>query len=171
MTMAKRAFAARNQADEVEACRIGDGTEFDNRAVAQNGFQSEQVIDGRAVFDRIRSAGVCGHVAADRTGALRGRFGRKEVTRAGQRFCKLRIVNARLDHGPAVAEIDIQHAIHSREHEHNAASGRQASACQAGARPARHDRYAVMITDFYHGGDLPGRLRKYDRLGRIASRA
>ncbi len=99
---------------------------------------------------------------------MRGRFGRKAVTCAGQCFCKLRIVNARLDHCPAIAEIHIQHAIHSREHEHNTVFVWQASACQAGTRPARHDRYAVMIADFYHGCDLPGRLGKYDRLGRIA---
>ena len=80
----QRALAADQQADQIEPGRIVDRSELDDRAVGQHGFQAEHVVDGHAVLERVRAAGVGGHVAADRAGALARRIGGEVIAGAGQ---------------------------------------------------------------------------------------
>ena len=48
---------------------------LDDRAVVEHGLEAEDVIDRHAVLERVRAAGVGGHVAADGAGALARRVG------------------------------------------------------------------------------------------------
>ena len=47
----------------------------DDAAVGQDDLDAEDVVDGDAVLERVRPAGVGGDVAADGAGALAGRVG------------------------------------------------------------------------------------------------
>ena len=134
---AQRAFAADQQAGQIEAGRVVDRAELHDRAVAQHDLDAEHVIDRHAVLERVRSAGVRGHVAADRAGALARRVGGEVIAGAGQRLGEPQVGHARLDHRHAIAEVDLENLVHAREHDHHAAADRQAAAGQARARPAR----------------------------------
>ena len=77
------------------------------------------------------------------------------------------IDHARLHHGVAVAEIDLQDLLHPREHDHHAAADRQAAAGQAGAGPARQERHVVSVAEPHDLGDLLGRARKDHHVGAV----
>ena len=122
----QRAFAAHQHADQIEPGGTIDRSELDDRAVAEHGLQAEDVVDGHAVLERVRAAGVGGHVAADRAGALARRIGGEMVAGAGQGLGEPQVGHARLDHGHAVAQVDLEDFVHPREHDHHAAAdGRQ----------------------------------------------
>ena len=76
VTMAKRPLAADDRAGQVEPGRIfGRAADLHDAAVGQHGLDAQHVIDGDAVLERVRPAGVGGHVAADRAGPLARRIG------------------------------------------------------------------------------------------------
>ncbi len=69
-------FAADEHAGQIEAGIVfGRAAELDDRAIGQHHFDAQHVIDGDAVFERVRAAGVGGHVAADGAGPLARRIG------------------------------------------------------------------------------------------------
>ena len=82
----QRALAAADQSGEVQHGRIFHGSELHDRAVAQHDLQPGHVVDGHAIFQRVRTAGVGGHVAADGRRALARRVGSEVVAGPRQRI-------------------------------------------------------------------------------------
>ena len=123
------------------------------------------MVDGDAVLERVRSAGIGGHVAADGAGALARRIGGKVVTGAGQGLRELQVGHARLDQGHPVAEIDLKDLVHAREHDDHAAAQRQAAAGQAGSGPASNHRRAVLLAQPHDLGNLLRGTGQYHRVG------
>ena len=64
----QRAFAAAQHAGQVQFGRIVHGPKLHEGTIAQHDFQTEHVVHRHAVLQRMRSAGVGGHIAADRGG-------------------------------------------------------------------------------------------------------
>ena len=122
------------------------------------------MVDGHAILERVRAAGVGGHVAADGAGPLaatgRERSGSRCLSGA---LRQMHVDHARLDDGVAVAEVDFEDPLHPRQRDHHAAADRQAAAGQAGARPARHERHVVFVAQLDDRDDLLGRCRERRR--------
>ena len=73
-------FGADNDAGQIVAGIVfGRPAGLHDPAIGQHQLDAEDVIDGDAVFERVRPAGVGRHVAADGAGALAGRIGRKVI--------------------------------------------------------------------------------------------
>ena len=161
----QRALAAHQHADQIEPGGTIDGSELNDRAVAQHGLHAENVVDGHAVLERVWAAGVGGHVAADRAGALARRIGGEVVTGAGQGLREPQVGHARLDHGHPVAEVDLEDLVHAGEHDHHAAGQRQAAAGQTGSGPASNHRRAVPLTQPDDLGNLPRGTGQDHRVG------
>ena len=141
----QRAFAAHQHAQQVKAGEMIDRAKLQDRAVAEHGFQAEHVVDGDAIFERMRAAGIGGHVAADGAGALARRVGGIVIARAGQRLGEPQVGHAGLDHCHAIARVDLEDPIHPRQHDHHGAAGGQTAAGQTGSRPAGDHRRAVAL--------------------------
>ena len=110
----ERALAADDRADQVEAGRIfGRAAEADDLALGRDDFEAEDVVDGDAVFERVRPAGVGADVAADRAGALAGGVGGVVVAGAGEVAIERGVDDAGLDDRVAVAEIDFEDSLAS----------------------------------------------------------
>ena len=79
---AEHPFAADDRAAQIVALHllaaVGFRAEPNDLAVGQHHFETEHVVGGDAVFERVRSAGIGGHIAADGAGGLAGRIGRIE---------------------------------------------------------------------------------------------
>ena len=147
--MRQRALAADQHArrDPSPAGR-STGPSCEDRAVAQHGLHAEHVIDGHAVLERVRAAGVGGHVAADRAGALARRVGGEVVAGAGQGLGRAggwarpprprpSDCGGRSGQDPCSCGVSMT--------THAAAGQRQAAAGQAGAGPAGDHRRAVPL--------------------------
>ena len=92
------AFRAGQQAGEIVARQIGLlAAGLDDGAIGQHHFESQHVIGGDAVGQRVRAAGVFGDVAADGAGALAGGIGRVEVAVAFHRRGDIEIDHAGLE--------------------------------------------------------------------------
>ena len=110
----QRPFAADDRADQVEARRdLRPARRTARSAVGQHGFDAEHVVDGDAVLQRVRPAGVGRHVAADRAGPLARRVGRIVIAGPLERVGQPDVDHARLHDGVAVAEVDLQNLASS----------------------------------------------------------
>src|SRR5205823_10163208 len=95
---------------------------LDHLAVGQDELQAQDVVDGDAVLERVRPAGVGRDVAADGAGALAGGV-RGEVPAVRlQVVGQPEVDDARLDDGVAVAVVHLQDALHARQADHDAAA-------------------------------------------------
>ena len=143
VTIAERALAADEHAGQVVAGRVlgrRRRTATTRRRAARASTPSD-VVDGDAVLERVRPAGVRGHVAADRAGPLARRVGGVVIAAALSWRWSGQVDDARLDDGVAVAGVDFEDPLHAREGDHHAAADRQAAAGQARARAARDERH------------------------------
>ena len=123
VTIASVPSLPQTSAGEVQHGRIFHRSELHDRAVAQHDLQPGHVVDGHAIFQRVRTAGVGGHVAADGRRALARRVGSEVVAGPREGLRELQVEHARLDQGQGVAEPDLQDLVHPREHDHDAAGG------------------------------------------------
>ena len=74
---AERALGADEDAEQIVARRVERlAAELDQLAVGQHDLEAEHVVDGEAVLEAVRAAGVLGDVAADRADLLARRIGR-----------------------------------------------------------------------------------------------
>ena len=82
VTMPKRPFAANDHAGQVESRGVlGRPAEVvTSEPSAITGFDAQHVIDGHAVLERVRSARIRGHIAADGAGPLARRVGSVVIT-------------------------------------------------------------------------------------------
>ena len=128
-------------------------------------LQAQDVVGGYAVGQRMRTAGVLRHIAADGAGALAGGIGRVEIALRldGQR--DIQIDHAGLHHRALVFQIDFEDAIHAREADDHAALARDRAAAQARPRAAAHDGHAVFRGDLDDGDDVFGAAREDHHLG------
>ena len=76
-----------------------------NLAVGRHHFQPQHVIHCDAILQRVRTAGVCRNVAADRARPLARRIRRIVKTSAREPAVQMCVHNARLDHRVTIAEI------------------------------------------------------------------
>ena len=116
-------------------------------AIGQHQFDAEDVIDGDAVFERVRPAGVGGDVAADGAGPLARRIRGEMVAVRLQVIGQPEIDDARFDDGVAIAIVDFEDPLHPRQGDHDAAADRQTAAGQAGAGAARQERHVQFVAD------------------------
>ena len=174
---AERAFAADQHADQIELRQIVDGPKLNDRAVAQYDLDAENVVDRDAVLERVRAAGVGGHVAADGAGALARRVGGVVVACARQRAGEPKVGHSGLDDRHAISEVDLDDSVHARERENDRIasladrnvsptdSDWQAAAGQTGSGTAGNHRCAMPLTDLHGIRNLLGGARKHDGFG------
>ncbi|MCY1299468.1 hypothetical protein D9M70_489960 [compost metagenome] len=89
----------------------------------------------------MHAAGVLRHVAADRTGDLRGRVGGVVQAVGRRRLGDGQVAHARLDAGKAAGGVHLDDPVEARHHQQDAFLQRQGAAGQAGAGAARHHRH------------------------------
>ena len=159
----ERALRADDELGEVVAGRgLDDPTAgADDVAGGQRQLQSEHVLAGDPVLDRLHAAGVRGDVAAD---------GRAVLTRVhgvgqpdpGERGVELVELDARLHDGEMRVLVDLEDAVHPLERHDDAAVRWDASTREPRAAAARGDRYPVLGARPEH----VGHLRRWTRAGR-----
>ena len=111
---AERPFAADDRADQVEPGRIfRRPADLHDLAVGQYHLDAQHVVHRDAVLERVRAAGVRGHVAADRAGPLARRIGCVVIAGPCEVLVEPDVHDARLDDGVAVAEVDLQNLASS----------------------------------------------------------
>ena len=81
---AEGSLAADQQAGQVEFGGIANRAELYDRAIARDGLDTEDMVNGHAILQRMRPAGVGRHVSADGANALAGRIWGEVIAAAGQ---------------------------------------------------------------------------------------
>ena len=166
---AEQAFRAGDDAEQVVALGIEMlAADAQHLAGDQHDLAAEHVVGGHAVFQAMHAAGILRDVAADAAGDLRGRVGRVVEALVRHRLRDRQIGDARLDHGDAVLEIDLAHAVELAEAEQHAVGERQRAAGERGARPARHHADVVRVAIAQHPRHLLGRLRQHHHERKLA---
>src|SRR6516225_11682535 len=161
-----RAFRPGEEAGEVVAGQIElSAAGFHHRTVGEDQFEAKHMIGGDAVGQRVRAAGVLGHVASDGAGALAGRIGRIEIAGVLNGQGQVQVDHTRLDHGSLIAEIDLEDAVHARERHGDAAFSWDGTAGKPGAGAAAYQRHFELTPDFDDGRNLFGRTRENDEIG------
>ena len=102
------------------------------------------MIGRHSICQRVRTAGIFRHIAADGARSLAGWIGRVEVALPFHCLRDFKIDDARLKHGPLILEIDLEDPIHAREGNHYAAVAWNRTAAQPGTRAPADDREAVL---------------------------
>ena len=105
VTMPKVPSRADDDAGQVVARVVfGRPARTHDPAVGQHEFDAEDVVDGDAVFERVRAAGVGGDVAADGAGPLARRVRSVVVAVRLEVVGQPHVDDARLDDGVAIAD-------------------------------------------------------------------
>ena len=152
---AEGALGAHEHARQIEAERVARAAaQPHDLAVGHDHFEAEHVVGGHAVLERVRAAGVVGDVAADGARLLAGRIGGVVVAAWGHRVGEVQVDQPRLHHRDLVVVVDLQHAVHAHERDHEAAFRGQAAARQSRARPARHEGQALAAGELDDGGHV-----------------
>ena len=138
---------------------------------AKHGFEAEDMIDRDAVLERVRAAGVRGHVAADGAGALARWIGGEVVAGAGQRRVSRRLATpastTAMRLRRSISRILFIRVSMTTTAPPRRGSHRQAAAGQAGAGATGDDRRARAGDKAHRLGHLLGGTRKDHRLGRM----
>ena len=114
--------------------------ELHDLSAGQHDLNAGDVIHRDAMHQGVRSAGIFRDIAADGAGLLAGGIGREIQPEVRNMLGELQIDHARLHDRALVVGINFEHAIHSREGDHDASGMRDRAAAQTGACAARHDR-------------------------------
>jgi hypothetical protein len=127
---ADRSLRADEESREIVAIGFGSlAAEVHDLAAGQHHFDSRHMIDGDAVQQRVRPAGILRNVAADGASFLAGRIGREVQPEMRDMFRQLQVDDARLHHGARVLHIDLEDAVHAREcNDETAGLGNRAAA-------------------------------------------
>ena len=111
--------------------RSGPGSSADSATTSPSGSTTTAASTWwtvNAVLQAVRAAGVLGHVAADRADLLARWIGRIEVAVGGHSLRHLKIRHAGLHDDPLGVEIDVEHAVHTCERDHDPLGDRQRAA-------------------------------------------
>src|SRR5262249_38258918 len=117
----------------------------DDAAVRQDDLDTENVIDGDAVLEGVRSAAVGGDVAADGAGPLAGWVRRVVVAERLEGVGEPDVHDAGIDDGVAVADVDLVDLAHAGEGDHDAAADGDAAASEARAGAAGEERQVPFV--------------------------
>ena len=162
----ERTFAADEQAAKIVtrgiAVRVADAHDF---AVGEDELERDNVIDGHAVGERVRTASVFGDIAADGARFLAGRIG--SVIEAGvfDSASDIEIDDAGLNGGALIFEVDGDNFVHARKCEHDAAGARKRAAGEAGAGAPSYDGKIVTGGQFDELGNFGSGFGEYDQIG------
>ena len=135
------------------------------RAVGEHDFETQHVIGGDAVGERVRAARILAHVSADGAGALAGWIGGVEIAVGFHGQGDIQVHQAGLDHGALIGEVDFENPVHAREGDHEAAFAGDGASAQAGSRASANDRNSASVSQFHQSHNLGGRLRKRHQVG------
>ena len=109
---AHRAFGADDKAHQIVTRRVFClAAQTDDLAVRQHHRHARNMIGGDAVFQRVRPAGVFGHIAAYGARALTGRIGRVVQMVFLDGFGQVHVDDARLRGHAAVGDIGFQNLV------------------------------------------------------------
>ena len=165
---AERSFTPYEQARHVEPGRILSGaTERHYGAVRHHRFDTQDMIDGHAVFQSMRAARVGGDVAADSTRPLTRWIGGIVVASPLQSLGQMHVDEARFNHREAVAHVDFQDLLHSRQSQHHSTADRQTAASQTGAGTAGDEGKLQFIAELDDTDDLLGGRGEHDYVGHL----
>ena len=103
------------------------------------------MVGRHAVLQRVRPARVVGDVAADGARLLARGIGRVVEALRADRPGEVQVHEPRLDHGELVVVVDLEHAVHPHQRDHDAALGGQAAAGEPGARAAGDERDPLAV--------------------------
>jgi len=145
----KSAFGADEEASQVVtgrvSLRVANTNDF---AVGKNEFECGDVIGGDAVSERVGTARVFGHVAADGAGFLAGGIGREIEAVRFRSQCEVEIDDAWLDDGALIFRVDGKDAVHARENEHQTAGAGERATGKAGTGATSDDGHVVFGGEF-----------------------
>ena len=151
------ALGAAEAAGDVGADVVAVGAaEGVDGAVAEDDFETEDVVDGDAVFEGVESAGISGGVSADGAGTLAAGVGGEVVGGILDGDGECGVGDAGFDEGDAVAEVDVEDFVHAGGGDLDAGGDGDDSAAESGGRAAGHDGDVVLSADVDGVGDLLG---------------
>jgi hypothetical protein len=156
---AQSAFRADEDSGEIVTGRVDYavfGAEPCDFARWQNDFAAEDVRDGEAVLQAVRSTGVFGEVAADGADALRRWIRSVEEACGFDSLCDLRVRYSGFDGDAGVVEVDCEDAVHARERDDDAAFLRERSSAEARSGAAGDEGDFVFCADADGGLDFGG---------------
>ncbi len=157
------ALGADDEADQVIAGGIESAAaDLDDLALHGHQLQPENVVGGDAILQAMGAAGVHRDIAGDGAGELARRVRRVEETGMGDLAGDRQIGDAGLHPHGAIGEIDVQHAVHLGDAEHNGVLLRDRATAERGAGAARHHRHALGVAEGEDGRDLLRRLGQDD---------
>ena len=171
---AERAFRSDREVAQVVAARILDqaAIEIEQVAVAVHELEPADPLARVAVADHADAARVGRDVAADRARAARSEVHRVGEAALGRRVLQALQREARLHRQRAVDRIEVEHAVHAFEADHELAARGDRAARQAGAPARRHQADPVRarpVHDRLHLFVAVGQ-RDRERRGRPAPR-
>jgi hypothetical protein len=167
----ERAFRSDDQLGEVVADDVLDGLAAgtDHFARRQHRFEAKDVALRRAVFERARTTGAFGDVAANRRASERRGIGRIEQAASLDRLLQDAGDHVRLHDGEQVVFVDLEDAVEPLHRQHDTAAQRHRAAGVARARAARHERHAVLVTERGNRRHFRGRAGNGDDVGWLAA--
>ena len=125
------------------------------------------MIRSDSVLERVRPAGIHGHIAANRAGGLAGRVRCVKKTVRLHRVGHPGVDASRLHQGAEVAIIDLQDLVHAAEANHDPPGYGEDRAAQACARAARNNGHFFLRAKHCNLGNFLGRARQHDNIGQI----
>src|SRR5262249_30719866 len=99
-------------------------TKLNDSSISHHGFHSEHVIDRNAVLQSMRTAAVCGDIAANGARTLAGRIWSIVISGAAQCLREPGVNHTWLNNGVSIAHVQLFDDLHSREHNHDSAADR-----------------------------------------------
>ena len=115
------------------------------------------------MLEAVRAARVLGDVAADRAHLLAGGIGRVVEPVGSDRLGHLEVRHAGLDDDSLRVEVDVEHAVHARQRDHDTLGDRERAAGEAGAGAARDEGDPVLVAGADDRLDVLRRLDQADR--------
>ena len=136
--------------------------ELDELAVRQHDLRCEHVVDGEAVLEAVRAAGVLGDVASDRADLLRGRIRRVVEAVGRDRARDVEVRDAGLDDDLPALDVDLEDARQARERDDDPFGHRQRAAGETGAGAAGDERDPLLVAQPDDRLHLRGAARERD---------
>ena len=125
------------------------------------------MIDGHAIFQSMRAAGIRRDVASDCTGSLAAGIWSVMKAAAGKCSGQSNIHAAGFNDGVAIALVDFQNTIHLGQSNHDTATDGQASSGQTSSGSSRDKRNAKLIAFTNDPNNFVAVHREYDDVRRI----